>query len=220
MSQPPTPQPAGPDATPEPDWLCWGRRLAAIAQTGLTFGTGLFDRERYAQVQAIAAQILATGSGGEPTRLQDLLAGDAGYATPKVGVRAAVFRDGKILLVRERADGRWCLPGGYVDVGDSPSQAVEREVREESGYLVRAVKLLALVDKRRHPFPPQLTHVHIYFFRCELVGGSPSLSSETDGVDFFPEEALPPLSTGRVLPALVHRMFEHYRDPLLPTDFD
>jgi ADP-ribose pyrophosphatase YjhB (NUDIX family) len=204
----------------EPNWLFWSRRLAAIAQTGLRFGTGIFDRQRYEQIREIAGEMLAAGARIDGPVIDQVLSRDSGYATPKVGVRAAVFQDGKILLVRERADGRWCMPGGYVDVGDSPSEAAVREVREESGFEVRAVKLLAVVDKRKHPFPPQFDHVHIYFFRCELTGGQAAHSIETDGVGFFGEDSLPPLSEKRLIPALVHRMFEHYTNPNLPTDFD
>jgi len=125
-----------------------------------------------------------------------------------------------VLLVRERSDGRWTLPGGWVDVNDSPSQAVEREVREESGYQARAVKLAALIDKNRHPHPPGVFHIYKLLFLCELTGGSPATSAETDAVQFFALTALPELSTGRILAAQIERAYQHRLNPALPTEFD
>ena len=131
-----------------------------------------------------------------------------------------VFRDDQVLLVRERADGRWTLPGGWVDVNDAPSEAVAREIYEESGYRARAVKLAALIDKNRHPHPPGVHHIYKLFFLCELLGGDARASNETDAVEFFPVRDLPPLSLGRVLASQIERLYEHRLDPSLPTDFD
>jgi ADP-ribose pyrophosphatase YjhB (NUDIX family) len=146
--------------------------------------------------------------------------GEHGYATPKVDVRGGVFEAERVLLVRERSDGRWTLPGGWVDVNDAPAAAVAREIREESGYEARAVKLAALVDKNRHPHPPGVHHIYKLFFVCELTGGSPRASDETDAVQFFPVNALPELSTGRVLAPQIERLYQHRLNPALPTDFD
>jgi ADP-ribose pyrophosphatase YjhB (NUDIX family) len=115
---------------------------------------------------------------------------------------------------------RWTLPGGWADVGESPTEGVVREVREESGYEVRAVKLLALHDRGRHPHPPHTYAIYKLFFLCELLGGVPTASIETAGVGFFPEDDLPELSVGRVLPEQIRRFFEHLRHPHWPTDFD
>jgi ADP-ribose pyrophosphatase YjhB (NUDIX family) len=131
-----------------------------------------------------------------------------------------VFRDGAILLVKERQDGLWALPGGWADVNESPSEAVVREVFEESGYQTRAIKLLALYDRRKHAHPPHLYHIYKLFFCCELLGGTPAPSLETEAVGFFQEHALPELSIMRVTPAQIARLFEHYRHPNWPTDFD
>ncbi len=150
----------------------------------------------------------------------DLFACDAGYATPKVDVRGAVFQDSKILLVQERSDGLWALPGGWSDVGDSPSDAVVRELREESGYKTRATKLLALLDRNRHNHPPHVNHIYKVFIRCEIIGGAPTTSHEIQGVGFFAEDRIPELSLTRIVPAQITRMFEHYRQPNLPADFD
>jgi ADP-ribose pyrophosphatase YjhB (NUDIX family) len=197
--------------------LEWAQRLQAIAQTGLAFANNEYDRERYVAVRAIAAAMAARAA---PAALEGLYAAEKGYATPKIDVRAAVFRDGRVLLVKERSDGRWTLPGGWADVGDSPAAAAEREVREESGFEARVVKVAAVFDRNRHGHTPMLFHLWKLFFVCELTGGSARASVETEAAEFFAEDDLPPLSTGRVTAAQIHRMFEHLRDPKLPTAFD
>lgn len=201
-------------------WLEWGKQLQAIAQNGLTYTDGPFDRERYKLLQAIAAEILATYSNVEPSYVLDLFANELGYATPKVVVRGAVFRDDKLLFVKERLDGCWTVPGGWADVGESPGEAVVREVYEESGYHTRAIKLLAVYDYNKQGYPPQRDHIYKLFIQCELLGGSPSKNLETDEVGFFSEHEIPELSMTRVIPAHITRLFEHYRHPEWPTDFD
>ena len=203
-----------------PQWLEWTQRLQAIAQTGLTYAADQYDIERYEQIREIAAEIAAAHSDAGFERISGLFADQAGYATPKIDVRGAVFRDDMILLVKERSDGGWTLPGGWADVGDSPGDAVVREIAEESGYLTRTVKLLALYDRNKHSHPPHPFHAYKLFFLCELIGGAAAISGETDDVGFFREEALPELSLTRVMPAQIARLFAHYRHPEWPTDFD
>ena len=204
----------------EPTWLDWAQRLQAIAQSGLTYSPNQYDLERYESIREIAAEIMAAGSASPIAPIRELFASQSGYATPKVDMRAAVFRDDKILLVEEREDHAWSLPGGWADVGESPSDAIVREVREESGYETRAVKLLAVYDRNRHGHPPFPYHAYKIFFRSELIGGNAALSNETSGVDWFAEDRLPALSTTRVTAAQIHRFFDHYRNPAWPTDFD
>jgi ADP-ribose pyrophosphatase YjhB (NUDIX family) len=205
---------------PIPEWLNWARSLNAIAQTGLTYAKDPFDIERYTAIRSIAAEIMSTGAGAPAQGLVELFSRDTGYATPKVDVRAAVFRDGRILLVREREDGRWTLPGGWADVGDSPSVAAVREVKEESGFEVVARKLLAVYDRDLHGHPPIPFHAYKIFFLCELTGGVAETSHETDGVDFFAADALPPLSLTRTTADEIAHMFEHYWNPGRPVSFD
>ena len=197
----------------------WAKRIAALAKTGQFFAGNPYDAERYDELLAIAADMLAAAADSDPAAVKLVLERDDGYITPKVDVRGAVFHDGKILLVREAVDGLWTLPGGWADVGDAPSQAVEREIREESGYQARAVKLIALEDrKRRHP--PSLNEVYKVAFLCELVGGAAQTSHETTAVGWFAEDEMPPLSLGRVTAGQIKRWFQHWRQPDLPTDFD
>jgi ADP-ribose pyrophosphatase YjhB (NUDIX family) len=202
--------------------LQWARKVQAIAQNGLTFTKDPFDRERFEQLQQLVTDILTSELTITPGQLQNLWVGDDGYATPKVDVRGAVFDQDEILLVRERSDGKWTMPGGWVDIGDAPSFAVEREIREESGYLAKTVKLAAVYDRNhpRHGHPPSILHIYKLFFLCERTGGAPTLSSETDGVEFFPVTALPPLSVGRTSQSQIARMYEHHLNRGLPTDFD
>jgi ADP-ribose pyrophosphatase YjhB (NUDIX family) len=207
----------------EPRWLLWAREMQALAQTGLTYTRDPFDGERYQRLRVLAAQIMADHTGVALPRIEAMFAEQSGYATPKVGVRGAVFEHDRILLVRERADEhRWTLPGGWADVNESPSEAVAKEVREEAGLEVRATKLAAVWDRLRHPHgaPPPF-HVWRLFFLCDIIGGEPRTGPETSEVAFFAEDELPTeLSTRRVLHSQLLRMFAHMRRPELPTEFD
>jgi len=202
--------------------LEWARKVQAIAQNGLLFSKDSFDRERYEQLQQLVTTILSSELDLSPDRVKAFWSADDGYATPKVDVRGGVFDGDKVLLVREISDGKWTLPGGWVDINDAPSFAVEREIREESGYLAKAVKLAAVFDKNNpaHGHPPGITHIYKLFFLCELTGGSASHSNETDGVEFFPVASLPPLSLGRATASQIKRVHQHYLNRDLPTDFD
>jgi ADP-ribose pyrophosphatase YjhB (NUDIX family) len=201
-------------------WLRWAQNLQAIAQTGLTYTENPFEVERYEAVREIAAEMIAAHSDHDVDLIRGLFADQSGYATPKVDVRGVVFRDEAILLVKERRDGLWTLPGGWADINDSPAEATEREVYEESGYRARAVKLLACYDRNKHGHPPYGFHIYKLFFECELLGGAPTESIETAGVGFFREDDIPPLSLPRVTPAQIAHFFEHHRHPRWPTDFD
>ena len=200
-------------------WVKWVRRLQSIAQNGRNYCKNEFDLLRYQQVEDVAAEIAARYSDGELQTITTMFRSETGPATPKIDVRAAVISENKILLVKERGDG-WTLPGGWVDPGESPSEAAVRETKEESGYDVNAVRLMAIYDRDRQGHPPCPFHVYKVIFLCDLVGGSPRTSLETDAVDFFGEDELPSLSESRVLPAQVKRAFAFARDPNLPADFD
>jgi ADP-ribose pyrophosphatase YjhB (NUDIX family) len=207
----------------EPDWLLWGRELAAIAQTGLAFTRDPYDAERYRTIRALAARIMAAHSRADGRLVEALFGAQEGYATPKVDVRAAVIdASGRILMVREVADGgRWTLPGGWADVNQTAAECVVREVREEAGYEVRARKLAAVWDRTRQGNTPSPFSIYKFFFVCELTGGAPATSLETSGIGWFAEAAIPyDLSFGRVVHPQIARMFEHWRDPGLPTEFD
>jgi ADP-ribose pyrophosphatase YjhB (NUDIX family) len=204
----------------EPSWLTMGRELRAIAQIGLTFSKDPFDRQRFERIRELGASLLAEGAGLEAATVLDLFHADAGYATPKVDVRGAAFRDGRILLVREVSDGRWTLPGGWADVNQTPAQCVVREVAEESGFEARAVKLAAVHDYRKRNAPNHLDSIYKLFFICEIIGGSAQPSDETSEVAFFPRTDLPPLSKGRTTEEQIELMFRYAEHPQLAPDFD
>ena len=204
-------------------WIEWGRKLQAISQTGLHFTENQYDRERYEQIGKIAAEVLAEHTNLSVEELLNLNAAEFGYATPKVDVRGVAFRDDKILLVREIADGgRWTLPGGWADVNETPTQAVIREVWEESGFETKVVKVFAVYDRERQQHKPSYPYsVYKLFFHCQIVGGQPQINNEVSEIAFFSETEIPEdLSRSRVTKTQLLRFFEHYRQPTLPTDFD
>lgn len=203
-----------------PLWLKWAQQLQALSQDGLAYSQNPFDIGRFQSVMDIAAEIVASYSSVDPSQIKDLFDKQAGYATPKLDVRGVVFRDGQVLLVKELADGGWTFPGGWVDVNEAPSAAVEREVFEESGYRVRAAKLLALYDRNKHGHPAYIFHIYKLFFQCDLLGGEGTTSIETGGSQFFARDALPPLSTARTTREEIERFFEHAHHPEWPADFD
>jgi ADP-ribose pyrophosphatase YjhB (NUDIX family) len=208
-------------AAGEPAWLGLARELQAIAQTGLYYSKDKFDTQRYERLRELTAEMMAMGSGAAAEQIMELFRQDLGYGTPRVGVRAAAFRDdGCILMVREVNDGRWALPGGWADVNQTAGECVVREVEEETGFTVRAVKLCGVWDRRRHGAPMAPLTIYNMYFLCEITGGEPRPSIETSEIGFFAEDHLPELSPLRVQPALIHRMFAHYRQPDLPTEFD
>jgi ADP-ribose pyrophosphatase YjhB (NUDIX family) len=200
-----------------------GVKLAALAQDGLTFTTGDYDLDRYRQVSQLAADLLAVISDRPAADLAIELGRDSGYATPKVDVRGAIFDDDeRVLLMREKTEGRWSLPGGWADPGDAPSVAVTREILEETGYRSSAVKLIACWDRDLQGNPPPLpVHVYKLFFLCRRYGAvQPPAELETLEVGWFGLGELPPLSLGRVNHRQLERTLAHHRDPSLPTEFD
>jgi ADP-ribose pyrophosphatase YjhB (NUDIX family) len=203
-------------------WMQWVRALQAISQTGLHYAQNGFDVQRYRQIGELAAQILVEHTTLEPAHVLTMQAAEFGYATPKVDVRGIVFSDDRILMVREILDaGRWTVPGGWADVNETPAQAVVREVREESGYETRAVKLLAVYDREAQGHTPSFPyHVYKLFFLCELIGGAPRPNEEASEIEFFARDALPELSVSRVTQRQIEHFFELRERPDAATEFD
>ncbi|GAB4526846.1 MAG: NUDIX hydrolase [Anaerolineae bacterium] len=203
-----------------PRWLEWAREIQALSQTGLTYSENDYQTQRYRRLMEIAAEIIASHTRlcRQPV-LENFLV-QPGYATPKVDVRGAVLRDGRILLVQERADERWCMPGGWADVGELPSEMVEREVWEESGFEVVARKLIGVYDANRSGIPMEFYHAYKIVFLCEIVGGQARPSNETLAVDFFSFDDLPPLSSERTNERHLAEVRAHLRDLRRPAAFD
>jgi ADP-ribose pyrophosphatase YjhB (NUDIX family) len=196
------------------------RRLLALSQTGLHFSAEEYDRERYREIGDIAARLLAlSGDVGADAVRQAWFVED-GYSTPKMDVRGAMFRDDRVLLVRERSDNKWTLPGGWADINDTPSSAILKEIEQESGFTARVTKLAAVYDRNKHNPPSYLFHAWKLFFVCAITGGAARTSYETTAVEFFPLDGLPELSTGRSTVEQIRRMYQHHLEPHLPTEFD
>jgi ADP-ribose pyrophosphatase YjhB (NUDIX family) len=199
-------------------WLEWIQTLTTISQRGLAYSKDPYDRENYELVRALCAEMIAMGSGAPLADMVSALASQSGYPTPKVDVRAAVVREGRLLLVKETQDGRWALPGGWADLGVSPGEMAAKEVREEAGFEVRATRLLALFGRKLDP--KSVFSVYKLIFHCELLGGEARPSHETSEVGFFARDALPELSQHRTHPRHLEAVFARLDDPGLPTFFE
>jgi ADP-ribose pyrophosphatase YjhB (NUDIX family) len=207
--------------TETPKMLVWARGLQAIAQSGLAWDPRAYDGERYEQVRRIAAEMLADPAQLDVDGVEGLFASQVGHATPKLDVRGAVFRDHEILLVEEASDLGWSLPGGWADVGETPREAVEREVLEESGYRVHATKLIGLYERDRRADRPHVWHIWKTAFLCELLDDEQlPLGEETTDARFFARDELPRLRYSRLSEWQIDRCFAHHHDPTLPTEFD
>lgn len=204
----------------EQKWLAWAKEIQAIAQTGLTYAKDVYDIERYEALRELSVDILANYTYESKERIRLSFAGEGGYSTPKVDVRGVIFREGKILLVREKLDGNWALPGGWADIGLSPSEVVVKEISEESGFQAEAVRLLAVLDKKFHDHPPEPYHVYKMFILCTIVGGEAAEGVETSGVDFFAEDELPELSVERNTAEQLRTMFQFLNNPQKPVILD
>jgi len=197
--------------------------MAALSQSGLFYAVNDYDTDRYRKLAALAAELLAAVTDDPAAHWELELGRETGYATPKVDVRGALVDDReRILLMRERSDNRWSLPGGWADPLDTPSRAVEREVLEETGYSARARKLVGCWDRDAQGHLPRLPFsIYKLFFLCEATGEvRPPDALETLEIGWFGLDELPELSVGRVSARQLARIIAHRRDPLLPTEFD
>lgn len=190
------------------DLLRWITEIQAIAQNGLNYVNNDFDKERYLRLRDLVAELATQSSTHSMEEIKQAFALEQGHATPKLDVRAFILNDNKLLMVKERADDLWSLPGGWADVNESPSEAVIRETKEETGFNVAAVRLLALWDKLKHDHPAHWPHTYKCFFQCELISGEPTINIEISEIGFFSINNLPPLSTPRVTEKQLVRLYE------------
>jgi ADP-ribose pyrophosphatase YjhB (NUDIX family) len=192
----------------ETKWLSWAKRLQSIAQAGLTYSKDKYDIERFQQIRDISIEILNEYTEISNEKIKDLFCNETGYQTPKVDIRGAVFKDGKILLVKESIDGRWSLPGGWAEVNLSVKENVIKELREETGLNVVPKRLIAVLDRNKHNHPITPYGIYKIFVLCELIGGVFEKNIETVESGFFSLEDLPPLSLGRVTKEQIAMCFE------------
>ena len=200
-------------------WLNWAIELQSLAQAGLTYGKDIYDRERYERIREISTEIIAYKSEIPVETVKDLFCNETGYQTPKLDTRAAIFKDDKILLVREN-NGKWSLPGGWVDVNVSVKENAIKEVKEESGLGVTADRIIAVQDRNKHNLPQYAYGVCKVFVLCSLVGGQFEVNSETTDFDWFAMENLPELAEEKNTPAQVQMCFDAYRNPGWQVQFD
>jgi len=194
-------------------WLDMAKRMQAIAQSGLEYCKNKFDIDRYQQIRNLSLEIMRDYTGMRRKKLVNIFASETGYQTPKVDVRGVVFREDKILMVREIIDGNWSVPGGWADVGLTPFQVAQKEVFEESGLAVIPVRLLAVLDKEKHNHPPDLYHIYKIFVLCEDQGGELKNGMETSETGFFSLGNLPPLSAPRITEEEIRLMFDFKNNP-------
>lgn len=200
--------------------LEWAREVQALAQTGYHYAPDDFEKDRCRRLMDIAAEMISENSGLEYLPLANAFREQIGYATPKIDVRAAIFRDRELLLVRERIDGGWTMPGGWADVGDRPSEAAEREAWEEAGFHVKARKVVGVYDANRVR-PLELFHAFKVIFLCDITDGEARPSQETSEVAFFGLSEIPSNFSGeRTTARHIRDVFAARDNPEIPTVFD
>lgn len=191
----------------------WATNLQSIAQAGLHYGKDVFDRRRYEQVRKIAGEMMQAKTGLSKEQIKTLFLGDEGYQTPKIETRAAIFKDAKILLVRERMAQEWSLPGGWNDYDQTTAQNCVKEAREESGRIVKPVKLIAVQDRNHHNKPILATNVTKIFYLCKEISREFVPNDETDACDYFALDNLPKLSLDRNTKEQIEMCFKASKDP-------
>ena len=200
------------------------KRLQSIAQSGIFYSNDKpFDFERYQEISELSVKILSELTDEPIEKISNLFTQERdGYQTPKVDIRAVVFNEsGEILMVKEKVDGCWSLPGGWADVGYTPAEVAVKEVQEETGLVVKTVRLLAVLDKRNHPHPPEGWYVYKIFILCEKIGGEiVKNTTETSDIQYFSLENLPPLSEPRNVFSQIELMFEYRDNPQKEVCFD
>lgn len=199
-------------------WLEWAKRIQSIVQSGLAYSKDPFDIERFHELRKISAEIVEKHTDVPFEMVKDLFLNETGYQTPKIDVRAVVFQDDKLLLVQEKSDQKWTLPGGWAEPGYSLSENVVKEVKEESGYDVQAARVLAILDRDRHGHTPNPYSIYKIFVLCEFLGGTARESIETSGVGFFDLESLPPLSIDRITEKQVFKLIEAIKNNIVWFD--
>ncbi|ACV69264.1 NUDIX hydrolase [Desulfohalobium retbaense] len=206
--------------TETPAWLRWAREIQAISQIGLYYSKNQYDEINFSRLMEIAAEMAAAHSDLDQTTAMTVFGSQPGYATVKVDVRGALVRDSQLLLVKERRDGRWCMPGGWADVGETPSEMVSREVLEESGFTVVPERIVGVYDANRAGRPLSFFHAYKILFLCRITGGTARPSEETEAVEFFDFDTLPPLSSPRTSMRHIEDLQRCLQNPDQPTVFD
>lgn len=185
------------------------KRIKSLADTGLVYAEGAYDIDRYEEIKAISFEMMSQVTDQPVTVLKDVFLPVTEYPTVKVDVRGFVLNENdEILMAKESVDGKWTIPGGWADIGDTPSEAVLKEIREETGFDAEIIRLLAIYDKRCHPHPPEAFYIYKIMFLCKIKGGELKHGFDMEGADFFPLDDLPELSKDRILESQLVHLFE------------
>jgi ADP-ribose pyrophosphatase YjhB (NUDIX family) len=201
-------------------WKEIAQELQFIAQAGLTYSKDVYDLERFQRLREISTEIMSNFTDTDMDKITTLFASESGYQTPKIDIRGVIFQKEKLLFVREKKNQCWSLPGGWADIGLTPAENVVKEVMEEAGLAVRAEKVIALWDKKKHDHPPSPYYTYKIVILCQVVGGSLTPGIETDDVCFFDRNSIPELSLSRNTPKQIEYIFDYFKPPPQETDFD
>lgn len=197
------------------------KRIKSIAETGLVYAEGGYDQERYEELREISLKLMAEMSNQPFTKLDSFFLPQLDYPTPKVDVRGFVLNEkDEILMAQESVDGKWTIPGGWADVGNTPTEVAVKEVKEETGLDAEIVRLVAIYDKQRHPHPPEPYYIYKLMFHCRVIGGELKAGFDMQGADWFSLDELPPLSEERILESQLHHLFTLVKDNILDVYSD
>jgi ADP-ribose pyrophosphatase YjhB (NUDIX family) len=201
-------------------WLQWAAQLQSIAQAGLTFSKDKYDLDRYEQIRNLAVEIVHEYTDIDTVKIKELFASETGYQTPKVDIRAVVFKDDKILLVHEKIDGKWSLPGGWADVNTSVGESAERECLEEAGAVVIPKRIIAvhLANKHNNPMFPYT--IYKIFVECTFIEKNFIDNTETFDACFFAHDNLPELSEHRNTRQQINLCYSAKDQDMFETVFD
>lgn len=201
------------------DWLKWAMEIQAIAQTGLAYTEGIYDRERYERLREISAEMLSKKTDIPLEKVKDIFCNEKGYQTPKIDTRGVIFKKNKILLVHEN-DGTWSLPGGWCDVLESVSSNTIKEVKEETGLDVKPNRIIAVQDRNKHNKPIFAYGICKIFVLCDLLGGEFVPNIETTEIGYFSLDNLPNVSEDKSNKEQIRMCFEAYKNENWKVKFD
>lgn len=197
------------------------KRIKAIAETGLVYADVEYDRERYEELRELSLKLMAHLGNESLETLEQFFLPQTDYPTPKVDIRAFVLNDNnEVLMAKEQVDGKWTIPGGWCDIGSSPSEMAVRETQEETGMIVKPNRILAVYDKQRHPHPHEPFYIYKIIFHCTLEGGSLNSGFDMLDANFFPLDRLPELSEERILAPQIEQLFKMVKEDQKEVYFD
>jgi len=200
------------------------KRIKAIADIGLLYTSDDFDKERYHELKLIGEKLLSRELDTTPENVKSFFDECIDYPTPKVDVRVLVLNDEEqILMVQEKNDEKWSLPGGWADIGKTPSEVAIGEVLEETGLKITCKCLSGVFDKRMHAHPPQPYYVYKMIFYGELISPDENVlkpAFDVLDVSWFDVGGLPSLSTDRILSSQIEVIYKNIMDQNFTTIFD